>query len=245
VATFAGFITNPKFNRMKLKFIVPSLALLFAAGAASAQISIGAQAGVAFAKSKTDEFSGVSGFELSTKNRIGFTGGLVADIPFGESGFRLMPELNFVQKGLKADGTVEIDILGQIVSAQTEADISLSYIDLPVNLAYAVEVGNGRLIVGAGPYASIGLSGRTKVKLTALGQSEEESDDLEFGSGEDQLKRMDFGANFMAGYIMNNGFLVKLNYSLGLTNLSNTSESDFKNRYFGLTVGYFFLRGGE
>jgi hypothetical protein len=56
---------------------------------------------------------------------------------------------------------------------------------------------------------------------------------------------MDFGANFMAAYVMNNGFLVKFNYSLGLTNLNNSSEGDWKNRHFGLTVGYFFLRGGE
>ncbi len=56
---------------------------------------------------------------------------------------------------------------------------------------------------------------------------------------------MDFGANFMAGYIMNNGLMLKVNYSLGLANLSNVSDSDWKNRYFGVTLGYFFLRGGE
>jgi hypothetical protein len=245
VATFAANITNPKFNRMKLKFIVPSLAFLFAATAASAQISLGAQAGVAFAKSKTDIFSQNTGFELDSKNRVGFTGGLVADIPLGEGGLRLMPELNFVQKGLKANGKVEIDVLGQIVSAETDANANLNYLDLPVNLAYSLDAGNGRLIIGAGPYASYGLSGNIKVKVSALGQSDEETQDVEFGSAEDQIKRMDFGANFMAGYILNNGFMVKVNYSLGLTNLSNSSESDWKNRHFGLTVGYFFMRGGE
>lgn len=231
---------------MKLKLIFPALALILVANAASAQISLGAQAGAVFAKSKTDDFtSTIPGIDLSTKNRVGFTAGLIADIPIGESGLRLMPELNFVQKGLKADGTVDIDILGQIVTAQAEANINLSYIDIPVNLAYAVEAGNGRFIIGAGPYAGFGLSGKSKVKVSALGQSEEEEDDIEFGSDEDQIKRMDFGANFMAGYIMNNGLMLKVNYSLGLTNLSNVSDSDWKNRYFGVTVGYFFLRGGE
>jgi hypothetical protein len=232
---------------MKLKLVLPLFALVLVANAASAQISLGAQAGAVFAKSKTDDFSSaIPGIDLSTKNRVGFTAGLIADIPIGESGLRLMPELNFVQKGLKADGTVDIDLgAGQFISAQTEANLGLAYIDIPVNLAYAFEAGSGRFIIGAGPYAGFGLSGKSKVKVSALGQSEEEEDDIEFGSDEDQIKRMDFGANFMAGYIMNNGLMLKVNYSLGLANLSNVSDSDWKNRYFGVTLGYFFLRGGE
>jgi hypothetical protein len=230
---------------MKLKLLVPALALVLISGAASAQISLGAQAGAVFAKSKTDELSGVTGFDLSTKNRVGFTAGVIADIPFGESGLRLMPELNFVQKGVKANGNVNFDLLGQIVNADVDANVSLNYIELPVNLAYAVEAGSGRFIIGAGPYAGFGLNGKTSAKVSFQGQSQEEDEDIEFGSDEDQIKRFDFGANFMAGYIMNNGLLFKVNYSLGLANLSNVSDSDWKNRYFGVSVGYFFLRGGE
>jgi hypothetical protein len=230
---------------MKLKFLLPSVALFLVASAANAQISLGAQAGAAFAKSSTDDITDISGINLNYKNRVGFSGGLIADIPIGESGLRIVPELYYVQKGLKADGTVSIDILGQLVTADAEADINLSYIDLPVNLAYAIEAGNGRFIIGAGPYAGFGLSGKSKVKVSALGQSEEQTEDVKFGSAEDELKQFDYGANFMAAYIMNNGFMVKVNYSLGLANLSNVSDSDWKNRYFGVSLGYFFLRGGE
>lgn len=230
---------------MKLNHVIPTLALLFIGHAASAQFSLGAQAGAVFAKSKTDDISGISGIDLSTKNKVGFSAGLIGDLPLGESGLRLMPELNFVQKGLKADGSVTIDVLGQLVTAATDASINLAYLELPVNLAYAAELGSGRLIVGAGPYAGFAFSGKTKVKVSALGQSEEDEQDIEFGSEEDQIKRMDFGANFMAGYIMNNGLMLKVNYSLGLANLSNVSDSDWKNRYFGVSLGYFFLRGGE
>ena len=228
---------------MKLNHIIPALALIFIGHSASAQFSLGAQAGAVFAKSKTDELSSLTGFDLSSKNRVGFSAGLIGDMPIGESGLRLMPELNFVQKGLKADGSVTIDILGQLVTAETEASVNLSYLELPVNLAYAVPAGPGNLIIGAGPYAGFALSGKTKAKVSALGQSEEEEQDIEFGSADDQLKRMDFGANFMAGYIMENGLMLKVNYSLGLSNLSNTSQSDWKNRYFGVSLGYFFLRG--
>jgi hypothetical protein len=230
---------------MKLKLFVPALALVFISGAASAQISLGAQAGAVFAKSKTDQLGGLPGIDLSTKNRVGFTAGAIADIPFGESGLRLMPELNFVQKGVKANGNVNFDLLGQIVNADVDATVNLNYIELPVNLAYAVEAGPGRFIVGAGPYAAFGLNGKTNAKVSFQGQSQEEDEDIEFGSDDDQIKRVDFGANFMAGYIMNNGLLFKVNYSLGLANLSNVNDSDWKNRYFGVSVGYFFLRGGE
>ena len=232
---------------MKLKLIFPALALLLVANAASAQISLGAQAGAVFAKSKTDDFtSDIPGIDLSSKHRVGFTAGLIADIPIGESGLRLMPELNFVQKGLKSDGTVNIDIpSGPSVNAQVDANINLAYIEIPVNLAYAVEAGNGRFVIGAGPYAGFGLSGKSKAKVSILGETEEEEENIEFGVNEDQIKRMDFGANFMAAYIMHNGLMLKVNYALGLNNLSNVRDSEWKNRYFGVTLGYFFLRGGE
>jgi hypothetical protein len=226
---------------MKLKLLIPSLVLLFAGTAASAQVSLAGQAGAVFSKAKTEEIGDITGLQYKEKSRVGFSAGLLADIPFGESGLRLMPELLYVQKGLKASGS--LDFLGQSISAETNTNIA--YLDLPVNLAYAFDLSSGRLFVGAGPYAGLGLNGRTKAKITAQGQTSEEDEDVDFGSGEEQVKRFDFGANVMAGYIMSNGLLIKVNYSHGFANLSNAPDGDWKNRYFGVSVGYFFLRGGE
>jgi len=45
--------------------------------------------------------------------------------------------------------------------------------------------------------------------------------------------------------------MLKVNYSLGLMNLSNETNfegiilKDYKNRYFGVSLGYFFLQGGK
>jgi hypothetical protein len=225
---------------MKLKLIIPAT-LLFIASASSAQISLGGQAGAVFSKPSASTETGIQGVELNLKNRTSFSAGLIADIPFGESGFRLIPEAIFVNKGLLSDASV--DILGQQLKVDVKSNIS--YIDIPVNFAYAINLGGNRLMVGAGPYAGIGIGGKTIATATSNGTSQKEEQDIEFGSGEEQYKRMDFGANFMAGYILNNGLMFKVNYSLGLANLSNSNEADYKNRYFGVSVAYFFLRGGE
>lgn len=225
---------------MKLKLIFP-VALLILASTASAQISVGAHAGAAFSKPSLDDPASIPGLSYDIKSRTGIYAGLMADMPLGESGFRFMPELNFVNKGFIADAS--IDLLGQQFSVESKSNIS--YIELPVNFAYSIPLSSNRLMVGAGPYAGYGIGGKTVAKTTAGGVSEEEEADIEFGSAEGQFDRFDFGANFMAAYVMNNGLMFKVNYSLGLINLSNDSESDYKNRYFGVSVGYFFLQGGK
>ena len=225
---------------MKLKLIVPFV-LLMISGVSFGQISLGGQAGAVFSKPSTTTYTLIQGFDVELKNRIGFSAGLLADIPFGESGFRLMPELSFVNKGLITDANVTF--LGQ--QLQVNAKANISYIEIPLNAAYAFSLGNNKLLVGAGPYAGIGVGGKTVIRSTANGTTEEEEEKVKFGSEPDQTKRMDFGANFMAGFILNNGLMFKVNYSLGLTNLSNEPDTEYKNRYFGVSVAYFFLKSGE
>lgn len=225
---------------MKLKLIIP-VTFLFFASAASAQLSLGGQAGAVFSKPSTQIPSSIPGLTYDIKSLTGFSAGLIADIPIGESGFRVMPELYYVGKGFKADAS--FDLLGQQIKGETKTTIS--YIDLPINFAYAFELGNNRLMLGAGPYAGFGLSGKTTGKTTVGGVSQEEERDVEFGNASGEFDRLDIGANFMAAYILNNGLMFKVNYSLGMINLSNSSDSDYKNRFLGVSIGYFFLQGGK
>jgi Outer membrane protein beta-barrel domain len=225
---------------MKLKLIFP-VALLLIASSSFAQISLGGQAGAVFSKPSTDLATGIPGLNFDIKSRTSFSAGLIADIPLGEGGFRFMPELYYVDKGFKANAS--IDLLGQQISAESKTNIS--YIDLPINFAYAIDLGNNRLMVGAGPYAGFGLSGKTIATTTANGVSQEEEEKVEFGNGEGQFDRVDIGANFMAAYILNSGLMLKVNYSLGFLNLSNETDTKYKNGYFGVSLGYFFLQGGK
>jgi hypothetical protein len=227
---------------MKLKLIFP-IAILFIASAASAQISLGGQAGAVFSKPSTELSTGLPGLSFDIKSRTGFSAGLIADIPLGEGGFRFMPELNYVDKGFMANATVEL--LNQQIKAESKTNIA--YIDLPINFAYAIELGGNRLMVGAGPYVGFGMSGKTKATATFNGVSQNNEKKIDFGNGEGQFDRLDIGANFMAAYILNSGLMLKVNYSLGLMNLSNNTDfegivlSDYKNRYFGVSLSYFFM----
>jgi Outer membrane protein beta-barrel domain len=221
---------------MKTKWLFLSL-LLIAGYTTSAQVSLGVQGGVVLSNASGDQNS--FAFESKPKSKFSWQAGLMADVPFGEGGFRLLPELKFVNKGFKA--SEDLQGLGSV-----EGSVGLSYIELPVNLGYAVDLGGAQLLVGAGPYLGFGIGGKTKYDVTIAGggtQSVEE--DIEFGSGEDQVKAFDYGANFMAGVLFSNGFMVKANYSLGLANLSNVPESSFKNNYLGFSLVYFLKRAGE
>ena len=209
-----------------MKKVVLSLVLL--AGTVSyvsAQSSFGIQAGIALASVKAEQ----DDEEIEFDSKIGLTLGVYANVGLSDN-FSFRPALNFVQKGAKN----EMDIFGTTV----KTTVNLNYIEVPFNFVYTSAPGSG-FFIGAGPSLSFGLSGKTKSE--ADGQEEEE--DLNFGDGDDEVKRLEFGGNILAGYQMTNGFNVSLNYNIGFSNLSNVDNSSWKNNYFGIRLGYGL--GGE
>ncbi len=179
-----------------------------------AQVRFGIQAGPAFS-SMTSKASGVK----LTYNKTGFTAGVLAELPLSESGIHFRPALNFVQKGGDFEG----------------ASINLNYLELPLDFVYKLEAGSGKLFLGVGPSFALGLSGKAK--------SGGDSEDIEFGSGEGEVKPLDLGGNILAGYELSNGLFLSVNYNLGFSNISNESEVKTRNNYFGIKLGYLF--GGK
>ena len=60
----------------------------------------------------------------------------------------------------------------------------------------------------------------------------------EFGNNEDDLKGMDFGANFLTGYRFSNGLQISGHYNAGLSKLMVGSDSGtMKSSYFGVKIG--------
>ncbi|MEP6513257.1 MAG: porin family protein [Parafilimonas sp.] len=197
------------------------LLVIFAVAAISAlhaQASFGIQAGATFASEKA-KFGGVS-FNLDTK--VGFTAGVVASVPLA-SDLSFDPSLNFTQKG------------GKTSAGGDELKETLNYIELPLNFVYNFDAGAGDFFVGLGPSLSVGVSGKDK--------SGSESVDVNFGSNADELKAFEFGGNILAGYKLENGIFIAVNYNAGLSNLSNDSDAKVHNNYFGVRVGYMF--GGK
>lgn len=161
------------------------------------------------------------GDKVDGKLRTGFNVGANVEIPVGID-FYVQPGLLFQMKGAKAK--------------DFPTDISLSYLEIPVNFIYKPELGSGRVILGFGPYAAYAVGGKFK-----LGSQEE---DIEFGDQPGELKRFDAGANFLAGYEFSNKLSFQLNAGLGLLNIANRpdgdDESSVKNTGFGVSLGYRF-----
>jgi hypothetical protein len=187
----------------------------------SAQTSIGLTGGVAFAN-VTAKAEGVS---ISLKHRTGFTAGLFMNAPLSKN-FYFQPALNFVQKGYDQK------------EGDASSKLSYNYLELPLNFVYSVKQNEG-LFIGAGPAISFGLSGKAKVTDPSGSASEK----IKFGSGDEEVKRSEFGADVLAGYRFAGGFLISANYYLGLSNIQNGNANDIgtiKNKYFAFKIGYVF-----
>ncbi len=117
-----------------------------------------------------------------------------------------------------------------------EGKTTLSYIELPVNFIYKPELGEGRMILGFGPYAAYGIGGKAKI--------DDSESDVAFGDEPWETKRFDAGANLLAGYEFSNKLSFQLNAGLGLVNINNRAENDSKsttkNTGFGVSLGYRF-----
>lgn len=124
------------------------------------------------------------------------------------------------------------------------------YLEVPLNIVVNVPLAtNTGIFFNAGPYAAVGIGGKSKLesKFGPL-QSTSESD-IEFSNDDpftsaqddaayDKLKRFDFGVNVGAGIDLNK-IILKANYGLGLTKINSTesnNSADDKNKYRTLSV---------
>lgn len=202
-----------------MKKLLLSAAILFGSLGAFAQggLGYGLRAGVNIPKYSIGDGS--------TQSNTGFfvTGYLDAPIsPY----FSIQPGLSLQNKGAKwtsGDGNNSGEIKQSVMS-----------LDIPVNAVAKFPAGAGNFFIGAGPYVGFGLSGKNKWDIAGVKTEE----DVEFGSGDGaELKRTDFGVNFLAGYQLTNGFQINAGYGLGLTNLA-PNDGSIKNRVWSVGIGF-------
>lgn len=185
--------------------------------------SFGVTGGATLASYKID----VMGVGVTSDSRVGYSIGAFFSVPMGKS-FCFQPGLSFLQKG----GTIKDD--------SYEDNLTLSYLELPLNFVYYTSAGKRGFFCGAGPAAGWGLSGKDKY-------SDGTSDDIHFGSSsDDDFKAFELSANILAGYQFKKGFMIAANYNFGLTNTANNDpdypdyDATYHNRYWGLRLGYMF-----
>lgn len=166
------------------------------------------------------------GLDISPDSKIGGTFGPVMNIELNQS-FDFNTGILYSLKGFEMD------------YGDNGIKASIHYIDIPLNLQYGVNMTEkAKLLLQAGPYIGVGVSGTYKERL--LGQ--ETKEDLSFGSGDDDdMKRMDFGIGLGIGTEINE-FVLAVNYNHGLSNLIPNTEDDekLKNKAFQFSVTYMF-----
>ncbi|OOQ56886.1 outer membrane beta-barrel protein [Mucilaginibacter pedocola] len=205
-----------------MKKLLLSLAFATLSFCAFAQVpTAGLKGGLNFAQiSGSDGSGGTSTSGTLTSFSVG------AFLEFAGDGVAIQPGLFYTGKGSKSK-----------TNSGISSSLNLRYLQLPVNFVINVPAGFGKLYIGAGPYAAYGLSG--KVESSNNGGTPSTTN-LSFGQYSGQLKRMDYGAQGIAGLRFNTGFLIGVNYDLGLANIVNNASVKSKNRVLGVSVGVTF-----
>jgi hypothetical protein len=208
--------------------ILIALMAVFTVHSQDPGIRVGILGGINFSNLTIEE----DGEKLDTDLHTGFHAGVNLLIPIG-------PEFNF-QPGLLFSGKGTKTKIGET------ATFNLSYVELPLNLLYRAELGQGFVMIGFGPYLGYGIGG--KIKAGGIERDitfkntvdEDDSDDVFY------LKTFDAGANIFVGYELSTGLFFQLNSQLGLLNLNpdypgeSADDGSIKNTGFGLSVGYRF-----
>lgn len=225
-----------------------SLILIMALGSifSQAQQTVKNSGGTSFGLRAGVNFQNITGKDedgnkLENDLLTGFNIGINAEIPLAPQ-FYLQPGLLFTTKGAKSEDL----ILGQTIKGK----INISYVELPLNFLYKPLLGQGRLLMGFGPYVALGVGG----KATYEGGGSSLSEDIEFKknvklSDPDDVfyvRPMDAGANLLFGYQFANKVSIQLNAQLGLTKINpeyegaSNDKTDAKNTGFGFSLGYRF-----
>lgn len=194
-----------------MKKHILAAAVLLLSSLLHAQTRFGLKAGLNFAHISANE-SAITDYD---KVRPTFQAGLLTDFSAGEH-FSFQPQVVIQGKGTKIKYD-SADTLYRFLS-----------LDIPLNLLYKSD----GFFVGGGPNLGFNLDANYKQNGSVT--------DIGIGNGDSEFKRFDFGLHFMAGYESEAGFIIGLNYLRGVSNLRNSSNHDWRNHVFSVSVGYLF-----
>jgi hypothetical protein len=228
---------------MKTKFFTISLVFIFLTITLQAQVGFGILGGVNFQNINGKDNSG-----NKLKNGIltGFHAGVNVNIPIAPD-ICFQSGLLFSVKGAKNDFfSPPTKASGDLVTTT-----QLSYIEIPLNLVYIPQIGEGFIILGFGPYIAFGIGGKENSEFGSVSYKR----DVKFKNTVTNItdlidiayyKPFDAGANIFVGYELSMGVFLQLNAQLGLLNINpeyswaTDSKASYKNTGFGISIGYRF-----
>ena len=213
-------------------------------------LQINAQNSSNSSKARLGLYGGVNFQNINGKNAIGITleNSLITKFHVGINeeihiapDFKFQVGLQYIGKGTK--GNYFYNTNGKDVLITRE--ISLNYIEVPLNLVYKPLLGKGNLLLGFGPYVGYSFGGKAKFSGTDAPANRDVNYTKTAPSGPNNLanyKPLDVGGNFFFGYELSNGINFVFNSSLGLININSETSNQLaeKNTGFGLSLGYRF-----
>jgi opacity protein-like surface antigen len=188
---------------------------------ASAQIKVSGTAGLNLA----NMVESYGSHSESGDSKAGLKLGILGEYSFSDY-LGVQAGLVFSQKGMA------------IKESEVDAKTTLNYLQIPINAMGRYKINDDFAVTAlAGPYVAFALSGKYSWKEPG---QDGDSEKIKFGSGDEEMKALDFGLTLGAG-VEYKAFFLRLEYDWGLSNLENNSgDSSIKNRNFGISVGYSF-----
>ena len=214
------------------KTVFCSLLALMGYTASQAQVSFGIEGGANYSNYnvKATDYTGAT-VSQSTTAATSFRAGV--DLDFGLSdNFSIQPGVLYVVNGYSVS---QMGLTGTV---------TVNTLTIPLNFIYKTgQPGGGRLFFGAGPYLGYNLSG-TK-NASAFGISNSASMNFGTDQSKDDMKAIDYGVGANVGYQFAFGLFIRLNYQMGLANLTVASGGGTITNYnAGGTLGFMFGGGG-
>ena len=228
---------------MKTKLLTISAILLFSTLALQAQIGFGILGGVNF---QNINGKNSNGDKLENGLLTGFHAGVNVNIPMATD-FYFQPGLLYTVKGANNEFfTPPLKASGDYTTTT-----KLSYIELPLNLLYRPQLGNGYLLLGFGPYVAYGIGGKETTQLNSTSFERPVEFESTVSDWSDLISNayyrpFDAGANILFGYELAMGAFIQMNAQLGLLNIKpeyewiSDDQSTYKNTGFSFSLGYRF-----
>jgi hypothetical protein len=220
-------LNNPNVKPMKKALIL--IVAVVGSFAAQAQTTIGIKAGANYSN-----LSGDLKDESRFNNKLGFHGGLYANIPVISELFSIQPEFLYSNKGFKYDDKVTTSLFG--TETRQEGSANFNYLDVPV----MARVKAGGFFFEAGPQLSYLINVNDKTKTYVDGELQDRSTSEKSKEG-----YSDFEVGYAAGlgFATSGGVSLGLRYNGAFTDLSDDSPArgDFKDArhsVFQLSVGF-------
>lgn len=155
--------------------------------------------------------SNFTGSDANSKSKMGFHFGGFAQYAFSDALY-LQPELL-----LSFEGAKDKDNDNKVMS--------VTYLNIPVMVGYKI----GSISLEAGPQIGFLLGAKYDGETEVLGSKVK-----------DWFKSTDFCLNLGAGYAITENIGVGVRYCIGLSNVSDNSDTNFKTSNFQVSVGYKF-----